>query len=102
MSLQAKIQELIKDIPDPTVRIDIASTISFLADIYTMHSADEDEVLKDLIDVCYSVYTVTRPDLDEKDRRQLAEKKANEIMIAIKMRGMTRRMASKYSGFTLR
>lgn len=101
MSLQAKIFELIKDVPDPMMRIDVASTISFLADIYILHSADEDEIFKDLVDVCLTVINLTRPDLEENEKRDLAEKKARDLLTTIKMRGMTRRMASKYTGMRL-
>ena len=96
VSLQAKIYELIRDLKDPMMRIDVASSITFLADVYRLGRASEEDIYNDLIDVCMAVFKNTMPDAAEDELRRMAEEKAKEFLDIIRITGTARRISRKY------
>lgn len=96
MSLQSKIFELIKDLKDPSMRVDVAATIGFLSDMYNMGRISEEEFREALMDVCTSVYRETKKGLEDEIIRDLAEKMVEELVAAAKISGLRRRVGARY------
>lgn len=88
---------LIKDLTDPIMRIDVASTINFLSDLYNSGKISEQELAEDLTDVCTTVFKKTRPDLADVDLDELVKKEVEDFIRVIKLSGLRRRLSSKYS-----
>lgn len=97
MSLAQRIMKLVGGIKDPVLRIDVASSINFLADVYTSGRASKDEVLQDLREVCYEVLKKTMPGQPDEVIKEVADKEANELLEAMKIVSLRRRLTSKYS-----
>mgnify|MGYP000719327481 FL=1 len=93
MSVRAKILNLLSGITDPTIRVDVASTIYYLMDIYASGSAKEGEIKQSLFEICFDVIRATRPDLIEEEARQEAQKMADELMSAFRMETLRRRVS---------
>jgi len=67
MSLQAKILSLISGISDTVVRVDVASTINFLYEVYASGRAKGEEVRRELYAVCSDVVSGVHPELSEEE-----------------------------------
>ncbi|RLI87538.1 MAG: hypothetical protein DRP01_01645 [Archaeoglobales archaeon] len=98
MSLQRKIMTLIAPIPDPTTRMDVASTINYLFSVYNTGVVNDDEVKDALFEVCRDVLEATNPDLGMEEIRKRAETLAKEFMSAFKLESSVRRMMSRFRG----
>jgi len=96
VSLEAKVFQLVSKLRDPTMRIDVASSIKFLADVYRLGRANEEDIFNDLMDICMTVYKETEPDLSDEEVRDKAEDTAKDLMRIIKITGVTRRVSQKY------
>lgn len=96
MSLQAKILNLLSGIGDPLVRMDIASSIHYLSDIYASGSAKEEEVRNSVYEICYDVIRATRPELIEEEARDEAKRMTDEIMSAFRMETLRRRISTRF------
>jgi len=80
LSVQAKILNLLSGITDPTVRMDIASTVNYLFSIYSGGHANEDEIRNSLYEVCLDVISVTHPELIEEEVRKKSRTMVEEFM----------------------
>lgn len=102
MSLPMKIMSLIKNVRDPSMRIDIASTINYLADLYSIGKISEEELLNDLIEICQAIIIETNKKITKEEAIKLAEKEANEILNLIKITRIRKRISTKRGfGFEL-
>jgi len=96
MSLQAKILSLISGITDPTVRIDIASTINYLSQVWAGGGVSAQEIRSSLFEVCFDVVNGTHPELTEEEVRRIANDMADEFMRLFKIEALTRRMMARF------
>jgi len=96
MSLQARIVNLIAGIIDPTVRIDVASTINYLFAVYADGSLEENEVRNALREVCMDVISALYPELTEEEVRKKVSSMVEEFMRAFKLESTMRRMLSRF------
>ena len=96
MSLQAKIMNLIGGITDPTIRMDIASTINYLFQVYVSGGANESEIRDSLYEVCRDVISALYPDLVEEEVRKRSAKMAEEFIRVFRLESAYRRMASRF------
>jgi len=96
LSLQAKILSLVSGIADPTMRIDIASTVNYLFQIWMAGGAEEREIRSSLFEVCSDVIGGTHPELTEEEVRRIANDMTNEFMRLFKIEGITRRMMARF------
>lgn len=101
MSLQAKILNLIGGIKDPSVRIDVASTINYLFSLYCSGTVREDEIRRSLLEVCMDVITVTYPDLTLEEIRKKSEVLVDEFIKAFRVESTVRRMFSRFRSRTV-
>ena len=99
LSLAQRIFRLVSGIRDPVLRIDVASSINFLADIYTSGRASKEEVLKDLEDVCYEIFKKTMASEPDEVIKERAKNEAKELLEAMKLTSLRRRLTSKYSSW---
>ena len=97
MSLEVKIHNLIADITDPSVRIDIASTLYYLADVYASGKANEDEIRDSLLDICATVIGLKEAGLTHDEIMKKARAMVEELMRAFRAETMRRRTLSRYS-----
>lgn len=95
MSLQALIVSLISGIRDPTTRVDIASTINYLFDIYTAGYENEGEIRNSLYDLCLTVVRFKFPDLTEEECREKAMDLTEEFLRAFRIEGARRRIMTR-------
>lgn len=91
-----RIMKLISNIKDPVLRIDIASSINFLADVYTSGRASREEVMQDLRELCYEVFKKAAPDQPDEVLKERAEREAEELLEAMRIVSFRRRLTSKY------
>ena len=96
MSLRAKVLNLLSGVTDPVIRVDVSSTIFYLADIYASGSAKEAEIKQSLFEICFDVIRATRPDLIEEEARQEAQKMADELMSAFRTETLRRRISTRF------
>jgi len=96
MSLESLILELLEGIDDAATRTSIASTINFLADVYTLGKASMKEIRKDLMEVVTSVYEAKYPDYPPEQIRAMAEEMVNKMLAAIRMKAMARLALRQY------
>jgi len=96
LSLQAKILNLIAGVADPTVRIDVASTINYVFGIYVDGTIDEREARNALRDICMDVVSATYPELTEEEVRKKVSSMVEEFMRAFKLESSMRRMLGRF------
>jgi len=94
--LQAKILSLISDITDPTVRIDVASSINYLFQVWLSGNVKEEEVRSSVFEVCFDVISGTHPDLTEEEVRRMSNDITGEFMRLFKIEGLSRRMMARF------
>jgi len=99
--LPTLILSLIRKIPDPSVRTDIASTINFLKDLYESGHISEEQLRSDLREVIETVLEYIRPDLTREEIENEASKKVEEFVRAIKLGALKSRML-RTRGFVFR
>jgi len=95
MSLQMMIMNLISGIRDPTTRIDIASTIHYLFDIYAGGHANEGDIRNSIFDICRDVLRFKFPDLTEDEIREKAGEMTEEFMRVFRLESARRRVMSR-------
>jgi len=98
LSVQAKIMNLLSGITDPTVRVDIASTVNYLFSVYSGGHANEDEIRDCLYEVCLDVISVTHPELIEEEVRKKSRTLVEEFIRAFRLESTRRRMLSRFRG----
>lgn len=98
MSFMQKLQALTAGIDDPRVRMDVMSTVNFLADLYFSGRIKEDQLRDDLFEVASTVISMTRPELTEDDVRRRANVVVEELVQTLKVDGLMRRTLSRFMG----
>jgi len=96
MSLQSKILNLLSGITDPTMRVDIASTVNYLFSLYCGGHANENEIRDALYEICVDVVGATHPELTEEEVRKKSRTMVEEFMRAFKLESTMRRMFSRF------
>lgn len=97
MSLQLKILNLISGITDPKIRIDVASTINFLYNVYVDGRAGEEEVLSDLHNICRDVLTYTYPLLGVDEIEAKSREMAEDFLREFKVEGLRQKIIRRLS-----
>lgn len=98
MSLQSKIVNLISGITDPTMRVDVASTINYFFSLYSTGRATEGELRDSLLEVCLDIIGFTHPELTQDEVKERSKILVEEIMRSFKVEGTVRRMMSRFRG----
>lgn len=98
MVLEQKIMNLISGITDPAIRLEIARTIVFLFEVWTMGKVREEEIMRDLKDIAYTVITYKNPLLTEDEARRKAEDLAKDIFRVFRLESMYRTSFVRYRG----
>jgi len=98
MSLSNQILSLISGITDPAVRMDIASTIRYLYDVFCSGKVSDDEIKNSLYEICKDVITATKPDLLPDEASNLAKAKAEELLKAFRIESLSRRVQVRFKG----
>jgi len=88
--------ELISSIRDPEMRVNVASTINYLLDVYSSGKINEDEIRDDLFEIVQTVFSSTMPDKTKEEITKMSKNKVDEFLRAFKMEGLLRRAVSKY------
>jgi len=96
MSLQAKILSLLSGIDDPTVRMDVASTINYLFSIYTGGHANEDEIRDALYEIFLDIIDAVHPELTREEKEKKSRTMVEEFMRAFRLESTMRRMLSRF------
>jgi hypothetical protein len=95
MTLWSKIRALISGIGDPKVRMDVASSINFLFDLFRHGNITEEQLKKDLTDICGSVIEVTNPLIPKDEVRERAEIVADDLIRTMKVESIHYRVRSR-------
>jgi len=96
MSLQAKILSLLSGIDDPATRIDIASTIRYLFEVYVHGQASDADVKRSLVEICTDVLMYSHPELTPPEIKKKSEELAEEFMRAFRIEGLRIRALSRF------
>jgi len=100
LSLQSKILNLLSGITDPTMRVDIASTINYLFSLYSSGAINEGEVKDSLYEICLDVISVMHPELLEEEVRKKSRVLVDEFIRAFRLESTMRRMLTRFRGRT--
>jgi hypothetical protein len=96
MSLQSKIRVLIAGIEDMNSRINVASTISYLYDLYSNGRISEEQVRDDLYDVLFEVMRFLKPNLVEDALKKVTEDLVEDFVRTFKLESASKRVMAKY------
>jgi len=96
MALWAKVNALISGIPDNRVRLDVATTINFLYSVYCDGGINEDQLRGELVSICMDVIGMSNPMLSPEDIRDRAEMAADDLVKAMKIEALVRRVRARY------
>jgi len=96
MRVTELITKLISPIKDPEMRVNVASTINYLLDVYSSGGAKEEDIRNDLYEIIETVISATMPEKTREEITKIAKDKADEFVRAFKMEGLLRRAVSKY------
>jgi hypothetical protein len=91
MSLQNIILSIISGITDPSIRLDIATTINYIFGLYCDRSVGEDEIRKSLYEICHDVISYTSPELSGEALVNAVNMKVDELMRAFRLESLKRR-----------
>jgi len=100
LSLQAQILNLLSGITDPTVRMDVASTINYLFSLYRDGHASEDQIRDDLYEVCLNVVGIMHPELTEEEVRKKSRTMVEQFIRAFRLESISRRAFARFRGAT--
>lgn len=98
MSLMAKVRALIAGIEDTHIRVDVATSIKYLFELYADGRAREQDILDDLRELLASVLSETKPEATPDEIMKLSSVLAEEFIRTFKVEGSARRLMSKYRG----
>lgn len=98
MSLQAKILSLLADITDPTTRMDIASTLYYLCDLYSAGQVKEDELRGYLTDIIRDVISAVYPELSDEEVKAKTGEMVEEFIRLFKLETIRRRTFARMRG----
>jgi hypothetical protein len=93
-----KVQALVAGVDDPRVRLDVMSTINFLADLFHSGRINENQLRNDLFEIASTVISMTRPELTEDDVRRRANVVVEELTQTLKVDQLYRRTLSRFMG----
>jgi len=96
MSLHNLITSLISSLKDPVARMDIASTIRYIFDVFSSGGANENQVRDALYDVIVDVLSATRFDLTDEEIKKKAASLTDEFIRAFRVESVRRRVLSKF------
>jgi len=96
MRLQEILLDLLSGISDPVVRVDVASTISFLSQVYRMGKATEEQITNDLREIVREVITMKNPTLAPDELKKIVNDYVSRLMMAIKGESVFTRFGRKY------
>jgi hypothetical protein len=85
MTLWTKVNALIAGISDPKVRIDIASTINHLKNLFSHGAISEDQLMGDLKEICATVIEMANPLLPREEVMKRAEAVVEDLVKAMKV-----------------
>ena len=101
MTLWTKINALLAGISDPKTRIDVATSINYLYNLFSHGVISEDQLRSDLKEICASVIEASNPLLVEEEVIQRAEAVAEDLVKTMKVESIhyrtMRRMRSLLS-----
>jgi len=95
MSLQAMILSLISGIKDPTLRIDIASTVNYLFGLFQAGAATEGQIRDSLYEILYDVIRATYSDLTDEEVKKKAATLTDQFMRTFKVESVKRRVMTR-------
>jgi len=95
MTLWSKIRSLISGIGDSRVRVDIASSINFLFDLFRHGQITEEQLKKELTNICRSVIEITNPLIPEDEVSMRAEVIADDLIRTMKVESIHYRVRAR-------
>jgi hypothetical protein len=96
VSVSNLIASLVSNLPDPALRMDVASTIKYLFDIYSSGRVKDEEIKQSLYEVCREVISATSVNLLPEEIQKLANEKAEEFLKAFRLESISRRVSAKF------
>ena len=96
MSVALKVKALIAALPDPASAMNVASTINFLFNLFSNGKINEEDLRRDLRDICSTVMNITNPDLSEEEIRKRVEVVVDELVEAMKVESLSRRVMARF------
>jgi hypothetical protein len=85
MTLWTKVNSLIAGISDPKTRIDVASSINYLYNLFSHGAISEDQLRSDLKEICATVIETSNPLLTEEEVMKRAEAVAEDLVKTMKL-----------------
>jgi hypothetical protein len=85
MTLWTKINALLAGISDPKTRIDIATSINYLYNLFSHGAISEDQLRSDLKEICASVIEASNPLLTEEEAMRRAEAVVDDLVKTMKL-----------------
>lgn len=98
MSLQSKVLSLITDITDPAIRMDIASTIYFMFDLYSSGSVKESDVKMALTNIITDVLGALHPEWTDEELKAKVKDMVNDFLRIFKLESVRRRTFASLRG----
>lgn len=96
MDVTELINKLLVGIKNPAFRMEVASTINYLLDVYSNSVANEDDIRNDLYDICSTVLSISNPDKSKEEITEMAKDMAEQFVRTFKITSLSRRAMSKY------
>lgn len=95
MSLHNLIMSLISDLRDPTIRIDIASTINYIYSLFSSGNINENQARDAIYDVIVDVLRATRFDMTDEEIKKKAASLTDDFIKAFRIESIRRRVSSR-------
>jgi hypothetical protein len=96
LSVALKVKALTAALPDPASAMNVASTINFLFNLFSNGKINEEDLRRDLRDICRTVLNITNPDLTEEDVRKRVEVVVDELVESMKIESLSRRVMARF------
>jgi len=96
LSVALKVKTLMAALPDPASAMNVASTINFLFNLFSNGKINEEDLRRDLRDICRTVLNITNPDLTEEDVRKRVEVVVDELVESMKIESLSRRVMARF------
>lgn len=98
MTLWTKINALIAGISDPKTRIDVASSINYLYNLFSHGAISEDQLKGDLKEICATVIEASNPLLTEEEVMRRAEAVVEDLVKTMKLESVHHRVRVRLRG----
>jgi len=95
MSLQSKILSLLSGVTDVTLRMDVASTINYLFQLYEAGEIEEQRIRRELWGVCYDVVRALHPELTDSEVKDESSKLEDEFIKIFRLESARRRIFTR-------